>query len=123
MDALNIFGELINTTLVFSTALIFAALGGIFSERSGIVNIGLEGLMVSGAFAAAIATHFAVKAGMDGAAPWIGLVAAIIFGVAFSLIHAVATKSSAASSSTFWRPGLRYIWSKFFSKGRDKRKR
>ncbi|GLI06078.1 putative ABC transporter permease protein YufQ [Paenibacillus tyrfis] len=91
MDALNIFGELINTTLVFSTALIFAALGGIFSERSGIVNIGLEGLMVSGAFAAAIATHFAEKAGMDGAAPWIGLIAAIIFGVAFSLIHAVAT--------------------------------
>ncbi|MFB6364967.1 ABC transporter permease [Paenibacillus elgii] len=91
MDALNIFGELINTTLVFSTALIFAALGGIFSERSGIVNIGLEGLMVSGAFAAAIATYFAEKAGMDGAAPWIGLVAAIIFGIAFSLIHAVAT--------------------------------
>ncbi|SCW44411.1 simple sugar transport system permease protein [Paenibacillus tianmuensis] len=91
MDALNVFGELINTTLVFSTALIFAALGGIFSERSGIVNIGLEGLMVSGAFAAAIATYFAEKAGMDGAAPWIGLVAAIIFGIAFSLIHAVAT--------------------------------
>ncbi|MCP3774313.1 ABC transporter permease [Paenibacillus sp. MZ04-78.2] len=97
MNALTIFGELINTTLVFSTALIFAALGGIFSERSGIVNIGLEGLMVSGAFAAAIATYYAEKAGMDGTAPWIGLVAAIIFGIAFALIHAVATVTFSAN--------------------------
>ncbi|UUZ83357.1 ABC transporter permease [Paenibacillus sp. P26] len=91
MNILQIMGELVNTTLVFSTALIFAAMGGIFSERSGVVNIGLEGLMVSGAFAAAVSAHSAEQAGMNGAAPWIGLIAAMLFGMLFSLIHAVAT--------------------------------
>ncbi|WP_372008941.1 ABC transporter permease [Paenibacillus chitinolyticus] len=89
--SLDILGQLINTTLVFSTALIFAALGGIFSERSGVTNIGLEGLMVSGAFAAAVSTFYAQEAGMGSMSPWIGLLAALLFGVLFSLIHAVAT--------------------------------
>ena len=51
MDLLTI-GQIINTTLVFATALIFASLGGIFSEKSGVTNLGLEGFMVFGAFAA-----------------------------------------------------------------------
>ncbi|MFF2157490.1 ABC transporter permease [Paenibacillus chitinolyticus] len=89
--SLDILGQLINTTLVFSTALIFAALGGIFSERSGVTNIGLEGLMISGAFAAAVSTFYAQEAGMGSMSPWIGLLAALVFGVLFSLIHAVAT--------------------------------
>lgn len=88
---MEIMGQLINTTLVFSTALIFAALGGMFSERSGVVNIGLEGLMVSGAFAAAVAAHSASEAGLGGVSPWLGLIAAIIYGVLVSLLHAVAT--------------------------------
>lgn len=90
MELLRILGELVNTTLVFSTALIFTAMGGIFSERSGVINIGLEGLMVSGAFAAAVAAHAAEQAGMEGASPWIGVIAALVFGMLFSLIHAVA---------------------------------
>ncbi|MDQ6420708.1 ABC transporter permease [Paenibacillus sp. LHD-117] len=88
---MEVLGQLINTTLVFSTALIFAALGGMFSERSGVVNIGLEGLMVSGAFAAAVATHSASEAGFGGGSPWLGLIAAVVYGVLFSLLHAVAT--------------------------------
>jgi len=91
VDFLNIAGQLINITLVFSTALIFTALGGLFSERSGVVNIGLEGLMVSGAFAAAVATDYAIQAGMTESAPWIGLIAAAIYGLIFSLLHAVST--------------------------------
>ncbi|TVY08684.1 ABC transporter permease [Paenibacillus cremeus] len=91
MDVLRILGELIHTTLVFSTALIFAAMGGIFSERSGVVNIGLEGLMTSGAFASAVAALYAEQADLGGLSPWIGLIAALIFGVLISIIHAVAS--------------------------------
>lgn len=91
MDVLRILGELVNTTLVFSTALIFTAMGGIFSERSGVTNIGLEGLMISGAFAAAVTGHAAEKAGLGGASPWIALIAALVIGVVFSLVHAVAS--------------------------------
>lgn len=91
MNVIEVLGQLLNITLVFSTALIFTALGGLFSERSGVVNIGLEGLMVSGAFAAAVVTDYAIQAGMEQSAPWIGLMAAAIYGVIFSLLHAVAT--------------------------------
>src|SRR4030095_5263911 len=91
MNVVDVIGQLINTTLVFSTALIFTALGGMYSERSGVVNIGLEGLMVSGAFAAAVATEYAIQAGLGNASPWIGLLAAAIYGVLVSLLHAVST--------------------------------
>lgn len=87
----DILGQLVNITLVFSTALIFTALGGLFSERSGVVNIGLEGLMVSGAFTSAVITDLAIKGGFGGGSPWVGLVAALLFGMIFSLLHAVAT--------------------------------
>lgn len=90
MDTLTVIGQLISITLIFSTALIFTALGGIFSERSGVVNIGLEGLMIAGAFASAVATGYAQDAGWGGLSPWVGLIAAMIFGILFSLIHAVA---------------------------------
>ncbi|WP_281884686.1 ABC transporter permease [Paenibacillus sp. YYML68] len=91
MDTLRILGELLNTTLVFSTALVLTALGGIFSERSGVVNIGLEGLMVCGAFASAVTVYYAEQAGLSSAAPWIGLVAAMVFAMLVSIIHAVAS--------------------------------
>ncbi|WP_334076974.1 ABC transporter permease [Paenibacillus sanfengchensis] len=91
MDILTLLGQLLNSTLVFSTALIFAALGGIFSERSGVVNIGLEGLMIFGAFAAGVGTYYAQEAGLGGMAPWVGVIAAVVVGILGSLIHAVAT--------------------------------
>lgn len=91
MNVIEVLGQLLNITLVFSTALIFTALGGLFSERSGVVNIGLEGLMVSGAFAAAVVTDYAIQAGLEESAPWLGLIAAAVYGVLFSLLHAVAT--------------------------------
>lgn len=81
MDVLTLLGQLLNSTLVFSTALIFTALGGIFFERSGVVNIGLEGLMIFGAFAAGVGTYYAQEAGMGGLAPWIGVLAQSLSGL------------------------------------------
>ncbi|MDP4095430.1 ABC transporter permease [Paenibacillus sp. P96] len=91
MDFITL-GQIINTTLVFATALIFASLGGIFSERSGVTNLGIEGLMIFGAFAAAVGGFYAENAGMGAtAAAWVGVLSAIVFGVIVSLIHAVAS--------------------------------
>jgi simple sugar transport system permease protein len=75
---------LIASTIRLSTPLILAALGGLFSERSGVINIALEGMMLAGAFTAATVTVYAQN-------PWIGLLAAMIAGVMVAALHAVAT--------------------------------
>lgn len=74
---------LIYSTIRLATPLVLAALGGLYSERSGIINIALEGLMLAGAFTAAVVTY---KTGN----PWLGLSAAILAGVFVASIHAVA---------------------------------
>src|SRR5215210_7338134 len=86
----NIFTlALIASTIRLTTPLLLAALGGLFSERSGIINIALEGLMLAGAFTAAAMTHLATVHGYP-APEWIGLFAAIVAGVVVASIHAVA---------------------------------
>ena len=74
---------LIFSTVRLATPLLLAALGGLYSERSGIINIALEGLMLAGAFTAAAVTYYAGN-------PWIGLLAAIVAGMLVAAIHAVA---------------------------------
>ncbi len=74
---------LIYSTIRLATPLVLAALGGLFSERAGVINIALEGLMLAGAFTAASVTH---RTG----SPWIGLAAAIVAGMLVAGIHAVA---------------------------------
>jgi simple sugar transport system permease protein len=76
--------SLISSTIRLSTPLILAALGGLFSERSGVINIALEGMMLAGAFTAAAVTYAT-------GSPWAGLLAAIAAGMAVALIHAVAS--------------------------------
>ncbi|KAB2333111.1 ABC transporter permease [Cytobacillus depressus] len=88
---MEVIGNLLSGMLVFSTPFIFAALGGLISERSGVINIGLEGFMVSGAFFSAIIAYYAETAGLGALSPWIGLLGAFIFTVIFSIIHALAT--------------------------------
>ncbi|GIO11910.1 ABC transporter permease [Cohnella xylanilytica] len=99
MDLISDLANLTNSTLVFATALIFGAMGGLFSERSGVFNIGLEGMMTGGAFAAAIATWYAEKAGYGGASPWLGLLAGIVCGVLFSLLLALASVTLKANQA------------------------
>jgi simple sugar transport system permease protein len=76
--------------IAYTIPLLLTALGGLYSERSGVVNIGLEGLMVVGFFAGALVTS-KLEAFLPGSAIWIGLLAAIIAGGLFSLLHAFAS--------------------------------
>ena len=73
----------LDATLRVSTPLILAAFAGMFAERSGIIDIGLEGKMLGAAFAAA-ATAFVTGS------PWLGLLAGIAASVALAMIHAFA---------------------------------
>lgn len=66
-----------------ATPLLLAALGGLYSERSGVINIALEGLMLAGAFTAATVTYYS-------GSPWIGLAAGVGAGVLVALIHGLA---------------------------------
>ena len=83
---------LIISTMIYSAApIMLVALGGLFSERSGVINIGLEGLMVIGAFTVIVTTLTLEASGVGAVSVWIGLAAAAILGAIFSLFHAVAS--------------------------------
>lgn len=73
---------LLQSALIGATPLILAALGGLFSERAGIVNIGLEGMMLTGAFSAALVTA-------KTHSPGLGIAAGIVGAVLMALLHAV----------------------------------
>ena len=82
-------GFIIGTTLMYSTPLIFTSLGGVITERSGVVNIGLEGMMYFGAFVGAAVAYFSND-------PWLGFICAGLGGALLGLIHAIACVSFAA---------------------------
>ena len=75
-------GQLLASTIRNATPLVFAALGGMFSERSGVVNIGLEGLMLISAFAGVVGAF------LSGSAV-VALGFALAAGLVFALIHAL----------------------------------
>ncbi len=86
------------TTIRSTTPLLFAALGGMFSERAGVVNIALEGIMLFGALTAAIVaqrTEFYVLANNPDAnvwwTSWFGVLAAMLVGALIAWIHAVVS--------------------------------
>lgn len=87
---IGIIALLVSSSLVYSAPLIFTALGGVFSERSGIVNVGLEGIMVIGAFTA-VMFNLGTADSLGSWTPWFALLAAGLAGLIFSIIHAVAT--------------------------------
>src|ERR1700710_2561294 len=76
--------ELLLLTLAAGTPLVFAALGELVTERSGVLNLGVEGMMLVGAVVA-----FIVAAHTKS--PWLGVAAGIAAGAALSLLFAVVT--------------------------------
>jgi simple sugar transport system permease protein len=78
--------DLLMAMIRLSTPITLAAIGAVICERSGIVNIAMEGIMIVGAFFAAVTAFYS-------GSPWLGLVVGVFAGGVFSLIHAVATVS------------------------------
>ncbi len=76
--------DLLVATIRLSTPITLAAVGATICERSGIVNIAMEGMMIMGAFFAVVVAYFTGN-------PWLGLLAGVVAGGIFSLVHAVAT--------------------------------
>jgi simple sugar transport system permease protein len=83
-EALVLLALLTAATIRGAAPLVLAALGGLFAERSGVVDIGLEGKMLASAFAAA------ATAAVTGSA-WIGLAAGVVAAVALALVHGLAS--------------------------------
>ncbi|QUH25992.1 ABC transporter permease [Serpentinicella alkaliphila] len=102
---LNNIALIISITLMYSTPLIYAALGGVISEKSGVVNIGLEGMMTIGAFAGA-------ATGALTGNPWLAFLVAGLSGGIFGLLHAIASVTFHANqvvsgiAINFLAPGL-----------------
>jgi general nucleoside transport system permease protein len=82
----NFLFDYLSSTIRLTVPLAFATLGGLYSERSGVLNIALEGMMLTGAFTSAAATFYTGN-------PWIGILAALIFGGMVGLLHAFLSVS------------------------------
>lgn len=98
-------GLLINATLIATPPLLLAALGSCFSERSGVVNIGIEGMMTIGAFTGAVVAYFTGNG-------WLGFLCGGLAGLVLGVIHAVvciqlhADQTIAGTAINFLGPGL-----------------
>src|SRR5262245_52769352 len=87
---MDVITTLFVATLRISVPYVWAALGGFYSERAGIVNLALEGMLLNGALAAVLAAHALESAGMPGAAAgWAGVAAAVAAGGATGALHAL----------------------------------
>ncbi len=81
---INNLGVILYATLIYMTPLLYAALGSCFSEVSGVVNIGIEGMMTAGAFTGTVVAYFTGN-------PWIGFLCGGLAGAFFGMLHATAT--------------------------------
>jgi len=76
--------EILTSTIRLSTPLTLSAIGGLYSERGGIVNIALEGIMLFGAFGSAVVAYHTAN-------PWLGLLAGAMVGTFIAYIHGIVT--------------------------------
>ena len=77
-DLINNLGIILYATLIYTTPLLYAALGSCFSEVSGVVNIGIEGMMTAGAFTGTVVAYFTGN-------PWIGFLCGGLAGAFFGM--------------------------------------
>ncbi len=127
MNILSDAGFLIGVTLLYATPLIFTAQGGVLTENTGVVNIGLEGMMTFGAFAAAAVAYFAgtywLPPNLLPLAPWLGFLAGGLAGGLLAGLHALATVNFGANhvvsgiAINFLGPGLALFFSRIFFTG------
>lgn len=90
MSLVTILSLLVSSMLIYATPLIFTSIGGVFSERAGVVNVGLEGIMVMGAFSG-IVFNLSFAESLGSATPWLAVFVGGLVGMIFSIIHAAAT--------------------------------
>jgi general nucleoside transport system permease protein len=76
--------SVLDSTIRTTAPILFACLGGLYSERSGVFDIGIEGKMLFSAFAAGVIAF-------ESGSPWLGLLAALFTGVVFSALHGYAS--------------------------------
>ena len=88
----NTLGIMIYATLIYMTPLLYASLGSCFSEVSGVVNIGIEGMMTAGAFTGTVVAYFT-------GSPWIGFLCGGLAGAFFGMLHAIATVNLGADQT------------------------
>ena len=106
----------ISITLMYSAPLTLAAIGGVISEKCGVINIGIEGMMSIGALAGATVGYFTGNA-------WLGLLCAGISGGLLALLHAIASINFRADQTVsglainLIGPGLAIFLSKYFFDG------
>lgn len=98
MSFMDVLYFIIPSAIFYAAPLIMTAIGGVFTERAGVVNIGLEGIMIIGAFISII-FNLTFADSMKGWTPWVGLVVAMVVGAIFSLLLAVAAISFRADQT------------------------
>ena len=91
-NLVNTLGIMLYATLIYMTPLLYASLGSCFSEVSGVINIGIEGMMTAGAFTGTVVAYFT-------GSPWIGFLCGGLAGAFFGMLHAIATVNLGADQT------------------------
>ncbi len=108
---MTMFEAILLTIATAATPLLIAALGELVVERSGVLNLGVEGMMIMGAVSGS-----SLPAQMTGSA-WLGLLAAVLAGAAFSLLFGFLTLTPGDQSSCY-RSGTHLAWPRSFRNDR-----